>query len=211
MSMKKKVCKTFQYHGLVIEVHPEVYDPAEDSFLLLETLFLDPKETALEVGAGCGLLSLECARRGAHVVCTDLNPFAVQSIQENIKKNKEQLKGSIEVRQGDLFSVIKDNELFDVIFFNPPYLPTAKNERVGGWFDVATDGGRDGLLLTRRFLNGLRAHLAPSGRAYVVFSSLAKRAQLEQCLDRNRFSYEIIASYLFEGEQLDVYRVAPTD
>jgi release factor glutamine methyltransferase len=208
--MKKAAYKTFRYHDLVIEVHPEVYDPSEDSFLLLETFVLDPEETVLEIGAGCGLLSLECAHRGAHVICTDINPFAVQNIQKNIEKNKEKLKGSVEVRQGDMFSVIKDNELFDVVFFNPPYLPTTKNERVGGWFDVATDGGRDGLLLSRRFLNGLRAHLTPSGRAYVVFSSLAKRSQLEQCLDRNRFSYEIIASYLFDGEQLDVYGVAPT-
>jgi release factor glutamine methyltransferase len=208
--MKKAPQKIFRYHDLVIEVSPEVYDPAEDSFLLLETFVLHPKTTVLEIGAGCGLLSLECARRGARVICTDINPFAVQNIKKNIEKNKKKLKGSLEVRQGDLFSVIKENERFDVILFNPPYLPTTEAERVGGWFDVATDGGRDGLVILRRFLNSVRTYLVPSGRAYVVFSSLAKRSELEQCLKKNHLSSEVIASYVFEGEQLDVYVVAPT-
>ena len=67
--MKKKddIPNIFHYHDLVIETHPEVYDPAEDTFLLLEILKFDFNDTVLELGFGCGLIALDCARRGLHI------------------------------------------------------------------------------------------------------------------------------------------------
>ena len=84
------------------------------------------------------------------------------------------MKGSFETREGDLFSVLKPSDKFNIIIFNPPYLPTKPNELIGGsgWFDKAVDGGDDGLKITKRFLDGLKKHLSVNGRAYFVFSSL---------------------------------------
>jgi release factor glutamine methyltransferase len=211
MQKKKATATTFCFNELIIEVHPEVYDPAEDSFLLLETIQVDSNKKVLELGTGCGLIALECARQGAQVLCSDVNPFAVQLTRHNIERNHQQLKGSIEVRQGDLFSIVHEKELFDVIVFNPPYLPTLKKERVGGWFDVATDGGRDGLTVTKRFIRDLKKHLFATGYAYFIFSSLSSRSTLERYLKQIGFTYEVAARRLFEGEELDVYKVAPTD
>lgn len=200
----------FHYQDLAIELHPQVYNPAEDSFLLLESTKFDSKDSILELGTGCGLLALACAHQGAKVVCTDINPFAVQLTRHNIERNRHLLKGDIEIRQGDLFSVLKNNEHFTVILFNPPYLPTKKKEKVGGWFDIATDGGPTGLKLTKRFLRGLHKHLQPKGCAYFIFSSLSNRSSLEHYLKNERLSAEIIASHRYDGENLDVYRVTPT-
>jgi len=202
--------RMFSYQNLVIELHPEVYDPAEDSFLLLESLRINPGDTVLELGTGCGLIALACALKGAEVLCTDINPFAVQLTRRNIERNRPYLIGAVEIRKGDLFSVLKKRELFDVIICNPPYLPTKTREKTGGWFDVATDGGRDGLNVTKRFLEGVVAHLLPGGSAYFIFSSLSNRYTLERYLKKQRLSSSIVASRLFEGEQLDVYRVSPT-
>jgi release factor glutamine methyltransferase len=202
---------TFHYHDLVIETHLEVYDPAEDSFLLLETLHIDSDDTVLELGTGCGLIALDCARKGASTVCTDINPFAVQLTRRNIERNRHLLIGTIDIRQGNLFSVLHKKELFDVIIFNPPYLPTKKQEKVGEWFDIATDGGRDGLRVTKRFINGLKKHLVKNGSAYFIFSSLSERPKLESYLTYEGFSSEIRARHRFEGEELLVYRVTPTD
>jgi len=201
----------FHYGDLAIALHPEVYDPAEDSYLLLESITVDPKDSILELGTGCGLLALACACQGAQVLCTDINPFAVQLTRQNIKRNHRLLKGTVEIRQGDLFSVLKTNERFTVILFNPPYLPTKKNDKTGGWFDTATDGGSTGLKLTTRFLHGLHKHLQPNGCAYFIFSSLSNRSKLEQVLKNERLSATIIASHRYDGEDLDVYRVSPTD
>ncbi len=200
----------FHYNDLSIELHPEVYDPAEDSFLLLESIKINSQNNILELGTGCGLIALECARRGANVICTDINPFAIQLTRRNIERNRHRLKGHIEIRQGDLFSVLKQKELFHVIIFNPPYLPTTKKEKVGGWFDTATDGGGTGLKVTQRFLQGLHTHLLPNGYAYFIFSSLSSRSTLERYLKHQRLSAEIIARQRYGDEELDAYRVIPT-
>ena len=201
----------FHCNGLSIKSDPEVYEPAEDTFLLLETLDVHPGETILELGTGAGVIAMDCARKGARVVCSDINPFAIRLTRRNIERNRHSLKGSIEVRQGDLFRVLRPLERFDKIVFNPPYLPTKSYERVGGWFDVATDGGRDGLRLTRRFLHEVTEHLLKHGHAYFIFSTLSSRASLEKTLKRERLSFEISARRSFEGEELDVYIVTPTD
>jgi release factor glutamine methyltransferase len=211
MQKKEPKVHSFHFHDLVIDLHPEVYDPAEDSFLLLETLNVNPGDAVLEIGTGCGIIALACACRGSHVVCTDINPFAVQLTRRNSEHNRTLLKGSLEVRHGDLFSVLQKDERFDVIIFNPPYLPTTKNDKVGGWFDVATDGGRDGLRETRRFINGLKNHLSCKGRAYFIFSSFANRTRLENYLEKEKYSFEVSAHRRFEDEDLDVYCIAPVD
>jgi release factor glutamine methyltransferase len=208
---KNNTLNIFHYHDLVIETHPEVYDPAEDSFLLLEALHIHSNDTILELGTGCGIIALDCARKGSHIVCTDINPYAVQLTRYNIERNKRLLRGSIEIRQGNLFSVIHKKELFNVIIFNPPYLPTKKQEKVGGWFDIATDGGRNGLQVTKQFIQGLKKHLLDTGRAYFIFSSLSSKLTLEHYLKKKRLSSLIVASRKFDGEELYVYCVSPTD
>ncbi len=142
----------FHYNGLTLELHPEVYDPAEDTFLLLESIKINPGDSVFEIGTGCGLIALACACQSTRVVCSDINPFAVQLTRRNIERNRHLLKGDIEIRQGDLFSVLKSDERFTMVLFNPPYLPTKKSEKIGGWFDKATDGGPTGLRQTKRFL-----------------------------------------------------------
>lgn len=202
-----KPFKSFHYHTLCITVHPEVYEPAEDTFVILESITLPRKASVLEIGTGCGLIALVCAQRGASVVCTDINPHAVRLTKQNYTKNRSKIKGSVEVREGPLFSPVGVNEMFDIIVFNPPYLPTIKEERVGGWFDVATDGGTDGLSVTRRFIKGLSPYLKTSGSAYILFSSLSSKKRLETHISNSKLYYEIVQTRWFNDEQLAVYRL----
>ena len=206
---KKPSNKTFHYNGLTIELHPEIYEPAEDTFQLLEALEVTECDRVLELGTGCGIISLECARRGAKVICTDINPYAVELTKNNYSRNLSLLKGNVEVRNGNLFSVIKPGERFDAVIFNPPYLPTRAKERVGGsgWFDAATDGGVTGLAVTKRFIEGLHKYLNKDGRAYFVFSSLSDRKKLDTYLSNARLKSEIVLSRRFNDEQIDIYRV----
>ena len=202
--------RIFHYNDLAIELHPEVYEPSEDSFLLLDSLSVDPQDTLLEIGTGCGLIALAYARRGIQVLCTDINPFAVELVQRNILRNQQVLKGKIEVRQGDLFSALKKDENFTIIIFNPPYLPTTEKQKTGKWFDIATDGGHDGLRITRRFLQGVSLHLTAGGSAYFVFSSLSDRLVVERIFEKQKLTANIIARRFFEDEELDIYHVFPT-
>lgn len=197
--------ETFHYNNLVIDLHPEVYDPAEDTFLLIESIKVDQKNNVLELGTGCGLIGLECARRGAYVISTDVNSYAVALTRHNYKKNRNRLIGTMQVRLGNLFSVVKNWEIFDIILFNPPYLPTSEEEKVGGWFDIATNGGKDGLLMIKRFIQGVRKYISDNGHVYFVFSSLLNRSKLEEFIIKEEFNYEVVTSRIFDFEKIDIY------
>ena len=206
---KKYSFKTFHYGELVIELHHEVYEASEDTFQILESIKINEDNTVLEVGTGCGLIALECARQGAKVICTDINPYAIELVKRNYLRNQPLLKGTVEIRCGDLFSVIKSNERFDIAIFNPPYLPTIPEERIGGtrWFDIATDGGVDGLSLTKRYIEEVDRYLSKKGRAYFVFSSLSNRKKLDEYIFNTGLKSEVILSRFFNDEQIDIYCV----
>jgi len=204
---KEDTSKVFHYKDFIIELHPEVYDPAEDTFLLLEAINIKKDDSVLEIGTGCGLIALECARLGANVICTDINPYAVELVKKNYLMNQNILKGNFEVRIGDLFSPVLSSEIFDVIIFNPPYLPTKKEELVGGWFDKATAGGKSGLLYTKRFIEELPIYLKDNGSAYFIFSTLSNRENLDLIFKKTKLYYEIIKCQNFNDETIDVYLI----
>jgi release factor glutamine methyltransferase len=186
-------------------MHPEVYEPAEDTFLLVDALDVKSDDSVFEIGTGSGLIGLYCASIGCDVICSDINPIAVELVKKNLLMNKERIIGSFEVRLGDMFSVLNIGDEFDIVVFNPPYLPTSKEEKVGGWFDKAVDGGVNGLDLTTRFIEVLSNYVKKDGKAYFVFSSLSDQEKLENVLDKNDFEFEIKKSCKFNNEELMIY------
>ena len=201
--------KSFHFNDIIIEINDKVYDPCEDTFLLIESIRIKKNDFVFEIGTGCGIISLECARIGAKVISSDINPYAIQTAKKNFFNNMSKLKGKIEFRQGDLFSVLKKDEKFDVIIFNPPYLPTKPKDKIGkpGWIDIALNGGYDGLQLTKRFIKSINIYLKKTGIAYFVFSSLSDRDVIENYISKFGLDFEIIKSYHFDDETIDSYSV----
>jgi len=153
------------YKDLVLDVDGKnVYEPREDSFLAADNLNAKAGEKILEIGTGCGLLAILAATKGAEVVATDINELAVECAQKNAGENK--LK--IDFRVGDLFSPIKNNEKFDLIIFNPPYLPSEKD-----FVDRQIDLSYNSSETLRKFLASYKGFLKENGRAVVVNSSIS--------------------------------------
>ncbi len=139
----------------------ETYDPGDDTFLLLRAALKEVKPTdcVLEVGCGRAVISGEVAKIARRVIAVDINPHAVR-----IAKNK-----GLEAVRTDLFKGLKGR--FDLVLFNPPYLPTSYEEKVDGWINYAYDGGPTGRDTIDRFLEGLKDHLKTEGRALLLVSS----------------------------------------
>ena len=189
MSPSTAIC----HDGLSFEVWDGVYEPAEDSFMLLEAALAGapgPK-AVLEIGTGCGLVAIMLARAGCPlVVATDLAPQAIGCAKANAKR----LAPRVHFLASDMFSAVKGS--FDLVVFNPPYLPVER----GGSEDVAWAGGKTGRDLIDRFLAGVAPHLREGGSALLVQSSLdgldrSRRMAAEMglefdALDRESFFFE---------------------
>ncbi|MDO8727316.1 MAG: class I SAM-dependent methyltransferase [Candidatus Methanoperedens sp.] len=153
-----------QYKKATINISEYVYEPSEDSFLLADAALSNIKgsEHILEIGCGSGIISAVIqANTKATVTGIDINPHAVKCTKEN----------GVEAIRGDLLSCIKGR--FDLIIFNPPYLPTQVWERQKGWLNAALDGGIDGRQVIFRFLKDSQRCLAKSGKILMLVSSLS--------------------------------------
>ncbi|KXA97246.1 hypothetical protein AKJ38_01620 [candidate division MSBL1 archaeon SCGC-AAA259I14] len=179
--------RTIFYKGQKFLVRPEVYKPAEDTYLLVNNLEVNPGEKILELGTGCGIVSVIAAKNGCDIVATDINPEAIRCAKENAENHE--VRNKIDFREGNLFQPIKD-EKFDLIIFNPPYLPVPAGESSKKELETAWDGGSDGREIIDRFLNQVSNYLKPDGRIVFLQSSLSDIQKTFKVLREGEFSIQ---------------------
>ncbi len=191
------------YAGLILRTAPDVYIPAEDSYML-SAAAVSLKGRVLEIGCGCGIASLFCARADSQnaVLGTDVNPSAVAIARENAKINGIKNASFI---QSDLFSEVPEKR-FDAIMFNPPYLPTSDEERLEGGINYAFDGGRDGRAVLDPFLSSFDRYLRPRGTLLLIQSSLNSKEETESRLSSLGYNVSIEAQENFFFEALSLFR-----
>lgn len=161
-----------EYEGLRLRLHPQVYEPAEDTFLLAENLAVKKGDVALDVGTGTGLIALLMARKASYVLGVDINPIAVELARENARLNGI---NNVEFRLSDLFENVEGE--FDLITFNAPYLPGEPEEPI----DLALVGGETGREVLDRFIGEVPRYLKPGGVVQIVQSSITG---VEETLER---------------------------
>jgi release factor glutamine methyltransferase len=182
------------------------YEPKEDSFLIEEAVenFLEKHAfngmKILEVGTGSGIIIrsvkglLKKKQIKANLYACDINRNIV------ITKCK-----CVNFLLSDLFSSIK--EKFDLIIFNPPYLPESNDDC---YLDSNTKksvvGGKKGYETILRFLEKLPRHLKRNGACLLLISSLTGKDVVEKKLSEN-FKWKIIKEKSLFFEKLYVYMV----
>ncbi|PSP93305.1 methyltransferase [Halobacteriales archaeon QS_4_62_28] len=174
-----------------------VYQPAEDSDLLARTAREAAKadDCALDLGTGSGYVAEALADVGADVVASDLNPGACRQAADR----------GLAVVRGDLLDPFVD-DAFDLVTFNPPYLPTAPNEEWDDWMEHALSGGEDGRRLVDPFLNEVERVLALGGRIYLLISSLTGIGDVQRYADDRDLAGRIVAQEKHPYERLVVIR-----
>ena len=176
----------------------QVYSPAEDSFLLLRAALAEvrPTDRVLEVGTGSGYVAAGLLDRVAGVVATDINPHAVACARA---------RGVAAVRT-DLFAGLSGP--FDLVLFNPPYLPTTLEERIDDWLEYALDGGSTGRVVIERFVADVGRVLSPFGRVLLLVSSLTGLDEVRELFARAGFISFVVDTEVLEDETLYVLRAA---
>ncbi|MFA5771446.1 MAG: HemK2/MTQ2 family protein methyltransferase [Thermoplasmata archaeon] len=181
--------------------HPDVYSPCDDTYLLMGSIQINPNEEVLEIGTGTGIIGIRCALLGGKVTTTDINPHAIACAKENVSLNNVKMK----IIKSDLFKNVRGT--FNVIIFNPPYLPTAKGDHCGGWIDKALDGGKKGDKVIVKFLKNFDKHLKPGGRVYLIVSSLNDPEKCFELIKKKKMSIRKIAEKKLDFETLFVFEI----
>lgn len=86
---------------------------------MLSTLALEPGLRVMDLGCGCGVVGIVCARKcgEGNVVMADVDPRAVEIARKNAARNGV---GGVKVVLSDGFDGV-DEAGFDLILSNPPY------------------------------------------------------------------------------------------
>lgn len=159
------------FAGNSFAVLPGVFSPfiAPSGFLGLSFASLPVFEgsTVLDIGSGSGIPSCLFALNGAdRVIGVDINPEAIEAGRTSSLINN--VDDIVSFREGSLFEPIKEDEQFDIVFADLPFMardPSDMLERA--FFDPE-------LSLIRGYLKGVRERFGASGstQAYVCLSDL---------------------------------------
>jgi len=180
-----------------------IYEPAEDSCLLSETLekevpFLleeNPELKVLEIGSGSGVqlkTLLHLGVKKENIFGCDINSDAILHCQ-NLGFN---------IIESDLFSKIEGK--FDLIIFNPPYLPSLPlKEGEDAESQLATTSGIKGSKLINKFLKKASSFLTPTGKIFLLTSSLTK------AINWRNYKKELLTTKKLFFEGLEVWRIKP--
>jgi len=170
-----------------------IYEPREDSFLLQEQVRKFAIGRVLDMGTGSGVQALAALEKTKDVEACDINQEAVDFVKS---------KG-VKAYKSDLFENVEGK--FDLIIFNPPYLPLDEDEDEES--RVVTTGGEKGHEIIERFLKEAKNYLAENGVILLVFSSLS--GESHKVLEGLGYGYEELAEKKVFFESLYVYKVRP--
>ena len=170
-----RILELREFRGLKFKVVPSTLDPRADSESIVEAVLniasgMSDRLRILDVGTGTGclLLSVLHALPAAHGVGTEIDPDAAACAIHNAEV----------LGLSDRAEIVCSNWVegidgpFDIIFSNPPYIPSAEIQRLAPEVALyepvgALDGGTDGLDAYRILSGLLGEFLSSSGR--VVF------------------------------------------
>ncbi|MBW6442784.1 methyltransferase [Patescibacteria group bacterium] len=155
----------------------EIYSPEEDSYLMSNYLEKTLPELIkknldlkfLEIGAGSGIILNSAFNSGIkkeNILGTDINLDAVKTCK----------KEGFQCVFSNLFDNIKGK--FDIITFNPPYLPLDRLEPKDS--RIITTGGKKGDELIIKFLKQAKNYLRPGGVILLITSSLSNKTNIKK-------------------------------
>ena len=188
---RQAVPERIETDGLIVDVPAGVYHPLPDSsseFFIRNIRAMNQVAKTLEIGCGCGIISLFVAANwpASRVVATDISPVAVQATLDNAKLNGLELTAI----ESDLFENIEEKD-FDLIVFNTPMIDKNPENDIEK-YSLCDPNGR----ITEAYLQQASRHLSKDG--LIIFSICNNSAY--EVLDNVDLDYSIVGfEYGFSG------------
>ncbi|MEM1885047.1 MAG: hypothetical protein QXZ24_05495, partial [Candidatus Jordarchaeales archaeon] len=98
---------------------------------------------------------------------------------------------------GDIIAPLKPGVFFDVVAFNPPYLPVSDKGRLG----LAWSGGKTGRKTVNRFVR-MAKKLHPQTAFQIILSSVMQPEKVLRKLSLLGFKYSVDARRKFFFEEI---------
>jgi release factor glutamine methyltransferase len=187
MRAKAKEPYEIECGGLTLTVLPNVYAPEffEDSLWYAQQLQkIVGKKSLLEIGTGTGVIAIFCAKNGAHVVATDINPTAVENARINVKRYMLDLS----VREGDVYDPVELTEKFDFIFWSHPFnhWDLKADDML---FRSSIDPNYIGL---KKYIADAKDHLTPTGKLLLGTKDSADLKKIERIAKQNGYDLNLL-------------------
>ncbi|KAJ6519448.1 S-adenosyl-L-methionine-dependent methyltransferase [Mycena sanguinolenta] len=198
--------------------YEHVYEPAEDTFILLDALEQEAEQLkslnpriSLEIGSGSGCVSSFLGNitgsSTALYLCTDINPYACKCTISTGRQNKVSLEPVNASLAHPLLARLRNS--VDIILFNPPYVPTVFNEASGAQenrdIEGSWAGGQDGMQVTDKFFPQVADLLSPRGRFYLVAITQNNIPDIQRRMEDNyALESQVVLRRRAGGEHLSV-------
>lgn len=181
-------------------VTPAVLIPRDETEILVQKAIEIIKENRfkniLDMCTGSGCIACTVAKNtNATVIGSDISVDAIEVAFKNMEKMK--LFNRALFRKSDLFSMIREDEKFDMIISNPPYIPPSQKKTIQKEVtfepEIALYTKDDkGLEFYQKIAKEAPKHLNNNG--YLLFElGIGESKEVEKILNENDFkSVEII-------------------
>lgn len=168
------------FMGLTFEVNRDVLIPRLDTEVLgeetLKIIGFEADVLDMCTGSGCIGIALKRYRPDIHVTCSDISHKALDVARRNIAYQRLEFANEtgnfdkgVRLVEGDLFEPFTEDEKFDCIVSNPPYvtkgeyqelMPEVKDHEPA----LALIAGEDGLDIYRKLIAQAPMHLKEGGK-----------------------------------------------
>ena len=160
------------FMGDFFKVTPDVLIPRDETEILvtkaIELIKQNGFENALDIGTGSGCIACTIAKKTkATVLGVDISSDALRIALDNVTRLG--INNRAVFRKSDLFSKVRDEEKFDMIISNPPYIPlgTILSDEVNYEPQIALFADENGLRFYREIVAHAPEYLKPNG--YLLF------------------------------------------
>lgn len=195
--------------------YEHVYEPAEDTFLLIDALEKDAFTIknqrpllCVEIGSGSGLVITFLAlllEGKAYFMCTDINERASNASLLTGAENGIHLEPVIT----DLLESMEMrlHGQIDILLFNPPYVVTPSDEVGNKDISAAWAGGVNGREVIDRLIPNVAKLLSPSGIFYLLINKENNEQEISNMFKKQGLLVTTLLSRRNSCEHLSVLKV----